>query len=88
MAQAASTPQRVLLHPRECRESSNLDRRLHLRACGYYQEAVHAECLALHITTNFSVTLFEKIPLNTKFLESKNGGEEEMSRNQLNLFNS
>jgi hypothetical protein len=36
----------------------------------------------------FSVTLFEKIPLNTEFLDFKTSGEEELSRNQLNLFNS
>jgi len=36
----------------------------------------------------FSVTLFEKIPLNTEFLDNKNGGGDELSRNQLNLFNS
>ena len=36
----------------------------------------------------FSVTLFEKIPLNTKFLDFENRGEDVMSRNQLNLFNS
>jgi hypothetical protein len=36
----------------------------------------------------FSVTLFEKIPLNTDFLESSNIPEEDMSDNQLNLFDS
>lgn len=36
----------------------------------------------------FSVTLFEKIPLTTEFLSNKNGGEDEMAYNQLNLFHS
>jgi hypothetical protein len=36
----------------------------------------------------FSVTLFEKIPLNTDFLESSNIPEDDMSDNQLNLFDS
>jgi hypothetical protein len=36
----------------------------------------------------FSVTLFEKIPLNTDFLESSNLPVDDMSDNQLNLFNS
>lgn len=36
----------------------------------------------------FSVTLFEKIPLTTEFLSNKNGGEDEMPYNQLNLFHS
>ena len=36
----------------------------------------------------FSVTLFEKIPLTTEFLNTTHGGEEEISGNQLNLFHS
>ena len=36
----------------------------------------------------FSVTLFEKIPLNTEFLDNANSPEEPMLRNQLNLFDS
>lgn len=36
----------------------------------------------------FSVTLFEKIPLNTVFLEHSKLAEEDMFHNQLNLFNS
>lgn len=36
----------------------------------------------------FSVTLFEKIPVNTVFLEGTASGEHEMFRNQLNLFDS
>ena len=36
----------------------------------------------------FSVTLFEKIPLNTGFLDNIDSSEDTMSRNQLNLFNS
>ena len=36
----------------------------------------------------FSVTLFEKIPLNTDFLDGNNRSENELSRNQLNLFDS
>ena len=34
----------------------------------------------------FSVTLFEKIPLNKGFLDVKNSYEDELFRNQLNLF--
>ena len=36
----------------------------------------------------FSVTLFEKIPLNTGFLETINSPEDTMFHNQLNLFDS
>ena len=36
----------------------------------------------------FSVTLFEKIPLNQDFLDGNNRSEDELSRNQLNLFDS
>ena len=36
----------------------------------------------------FSVTLFEKIPLNTAFLDGNNRSEDELFRNQLNLFDS
>ena len=36
----------------------------------------------------FSVTLFEKIPLNKGFLDVKNSYEDELFRNQLNLFDS
>ncbi len=36
----------------------------------------------------FSVTLFEKIPLNTGSLDNIDSSEDTMSRNQLNLFNS
>lgn len=36
----------------------------------------------------FSVTLFEKIPLTTDFLENSNPAENDVIHNQLNLFNS
>jgi len=36
----------------------------------------------------FSVTLFEKIPLNKDFLDGNNRSEDELFRNQLNLFDS
>lgn len=36
----------------------------------------------------FSVTLFEKIPLNKDFLDTKYSCEDDMFRNQLNLFDS
>ena len=36
----------------------------------------------------FSVTLFEKIPLNTDFLDGNHRSEDELFRNQLNLFDS
>lgn len=36
----------------------------------------------------FSVTLFEKIPLTTRFLDIKTSDEDEVSRNQLDLFTS
>jgi hypothetical protein len=36
----------------------------------------------------FSVTLFEKIPLNTGFLENSNLAQDAMTHNQLNLFDS
>jgi len=36
----------------------------------------------------FSVTLFEKIPFNRECLDTGNNGENEVSRNQLNLFHS
>ncbi len=36
----------------------------------------------------FSVTLFEKIPLNQGFLESTGSPEDDMHDNQLNLFDS
>jgi hypothetical protein len=36
----------------------------------------------------FSVTLFEKLPLNTAFLDGNNRSEDELFRNQLNLFDS
>jgi len=36
----------------------------------------------------FSVTLFEKIPLNNDFLDKTNGTEKDIFSNQLNLFNS
>ena len=36
----------------------------------------------------FSVTLFEKIPLNTDFLNNANSPEDNMFHNQLNLFDS
>jgi hypothetical protein len=35
----------------------------------------------------FSVTLFEKIPLNEDFLDTKHILEDDMISNQLNLFN-
>ena len=36
----------------------------------------------------FSVTLFEKIPLNPDFLNHANSPEDSMFNNQLNLFHS
>ena len=36
----------------------------------------------------FSVTLFEKIPLNEGFLDMANSSEDDMFYNQLNLFDS
>ncbi len=35
----------------------------------------------------FSITLFEKTPLNTGFLDKSHGTENDMFSNQLNLFN-
>ena len=35
----------------------------------------------------FSITLFEKIPLNNDFLIKSQGTENDMFANQLNLFN-
>ena len=53
MDQTASADQKVLWHVRECRESTDLDRGLGLRPCGYRQEAVQPQCLTLHIATDF-----------------------------------
>ena len=35
----------------------------------------------------FSITLFEKIPLNKDFIDKPHGAENDMVTNQLNLFN-
>ncbi len=48
----------------------------------------HLEASLYTLLQIFSVTLFEKIPLNKDFLDGNNNREDERLRNQLNLFDS
>jgi len=53
MAQTASADQKVLWHIRDCRESTDLDCGLGLRARGHRQETVQPQGFALHFAPDF-----------------------------------
>jgi len=87
MDQATSPYQKVLRHVRERRQGANLD-----AVSAYVLVAIIKKRLNLNasfytLLQVFSVTLFEKIPLNKGLFNTKHILEDDMNSNQLNLFN-
>ena len=52
------------------------------------KKRLHLDASLYTLLQIFSVTLFEKIPLNKDFLDRANSSEDDVIYNQLNLFDS
>jgi hypothetical protein len=65
-------------------KDANLDRGF--RPGRHRQEAACLGSLPLHFAADFSVTLFEKIPMQQALSETRNIPEQDQVGNQLNSF--
>jgi len=86
MDQAAPSHQAVFWHIRECREVTNLDRGVRLRVVAIVKKRMDSEASLYTLLQIFSLTLFEKMPLEQAVTVIDNTFEDDVNSNQLNLF--
>ena len=60
MDQTTPAYQSIFRHIRKCRQNSNLDRDIHLRADSHYQERAETQAKPLHNSTNFERNHFQQ----------------------------
>jgi hypothetical protein len=82
----APADQTVLWHLGECGKDANLDRRFGLCASGDRAQTAQAGGATLHIAAGLSVTVFEKIEIQTAFSCETDSSESAQDDIQLNLL--